>query len=261
VRRHPSLVPLSHDHHHGLVQARRLRREAEGDAVARRAAAAAFLAFFSGETVRHFREEEETLFPLLVAGEDPPPDLLVQALLEHQRIHSLAARLDDALVAGEEPRDLLLELAGVLERHIRLEERRLFPLIEETVPEGLDRRVHDARRDDAAGPVVDLLAARGRGPVWGTESEDLNATVLSWNAGEGPPEHVNSERDVFLLVLAGSATLLLEGEEHAVHAGDAVLVEKGRSRRLTAGADGVRYLSVHRRRAPLGITQAGGGAG
>jgi hypothetical protein len=33
-----------------------------------------------------------------------------------------------------------------------------------------------------------------------------------------------------------------------------VIVKKGLSRRITAGAEGVRYLSVHRRRAPLQIT-------
>jgi hypothetical protein len=38
-----------------------------------------------------------------------------------------------------------------------------------------------------------------------------------------------------------------------VHAGDALIVEKGRSRQITAGAEGVRYVSVHRRRAPLQI--------
>ena len=30
-----------------------------------------------------------------------------------------------------------------------------------------------------------------RGPVWGAASEDLNATILVWPAGEGPAAHVN----------------------------------------------------------------------
>src|SRR4249919_2212923 len=39
MRRHPALIPLSRDHHDGLVQAVRLRRAAaEGDASARLAA-------------------------------------------------------------------------------------------------------------------------------------------------------------------------------------------------------------------------------
>jgi hypothetical protein len=32
------------------------------------------------------------------------------------------------------------------------------------------------------------------GPAWGAESADLNATLLEWEAGAGPPEHVNDER-------------------------------------------------------------------
>lgn len=104
--------------------------------------------------------------------------------------------------------------------------------------------------------VVDLLAAAGgSGPLWGTETEDLNATLLAWPPGEGAPEHVNTERDVLLVVVAGSATVTLGAELHAVGAGSALVLEKGRPRSITAGPDGVRYLSVHRRRAPLQIAR------
>jgi TPP-dependent pyruvate/acetoin dehydrogenase alpha subunit len=68
MKRDPSLVPLSHDHHHALVQARRLREGAEPGAPSRRAAVASFLHFFSEETIRHFCEEEERLFPALVSA-------------------------------------------------------------------------------------------------------------------------------------------------------------------------------------------------
>ena len=84
MKRHASLVPLSHDHHHALVEARRLGKAADGTDAARRKAAADFVRFFSTETVRHFREEEEQLFPALVGQEGADERLLVQALLEHQ---------------------------------------------------------------------------------------------------------------------------------------------------------------------------------
>lgn len=247
MKRHRSLVPLSHDHHHALVEARRLRRAAGLDDAGRRDAVAGFLRFFTAETVRHFREEEERVFPLLVDAPAPAGELVVQALLDHQRLHALVARLGAAPDA-----DAMLELAETLEGHIRLEERRLFPLAEAAVPAALDALELPARDADRT-PVVDLLAPLGRGPLWGTESEDLNATLLAWDAGTGTPEHVNSERDVVVLVLAGSASVTIDGEPHAVHAGDALIVEKGRSRQITAGAEGVRYVSVHRRRAPLQI--------
>jgi quercetin dioxygenase-like cupin family protein len=91
----------------------------------------------------------------------------------------------------------------------------------------------------------------GGGPVWGAASADLNATLLEWPAGEGPPEHVNEERDVLYVVVSGRAQLIVEGEAHELSAGEALIVEKGARRALVAGPDGVRYLTAHTRRGGL----------
>lgn len=259
MKRHPSLVPLSHDHHHALVEARRLARGADGEDPERRAATAGFLRFFSTETVRHFREEEERLFPALVDGDGG--ELLVRALLEHQRIHALVGRLERGLAAGEADAAAMQELAELLVAHVRLEERRLFPLIEEILSEEALSQLDLVRAQEVAeSPVVNLCAPLGSGPLWGTETEDLNATLLAWPVGDGPDEHVNSECDVILVVLAGAATVTIDGEPRLVRAGEALIVEKGRMRAISAGPDGIRYLSVHRRRAPLQISPSGAGA-
>lgn len=92
-----------------------------------------------------------------------------------------------------------------------------------------------------------------RGPVWGAESEDLNATMLVWPEGEGPAEHVNDSRDVLYVVLEGRATLTLDGDERILHAGDALIVAKGVRRALVAGPAGVRYVTSHVRRGGLQI--------
>jgi quercetin dioxygenase-like cupin family protein len=89
------------------------------------------------------------------------------------------------------------------------------------------------------------------GPVWGAASEDLNATLLEWPAGEGPAEHVNPERDVLYVVLDGSATLTVDGEPSELGAGEATIVDKGARRALIAGRGGVRYLTAHTRRGGL----------
>ena len=89
------------------------------------------------------------------------------------------------------------------------------------------------------------------GPVWGAASADLNATLLEWPAGAGPAEHVNDERDVLYVVLAGSATLTVDGESRELAAGEAAIVDKGARRALAAGAAGVRYLTAHTRRGGL----------
>jgi quercetin dioxygenase-like cupin family protein/hemerythrin superfamily protein len=247
MKRHPALVPLSHDHHQALVEARRLRRAADTPDSA--AAATAFLRFFADETVRHFREEEELLFPSVVDLEEAR-ELLVQALLEHQRLHALTARLQQLVTAGGEVDDVMRKLGRLLEAHVRLEERQLFPLIERLLVDVTGLLLPEREEVEAAAPGKSSSAAEG------LTSDELNVTPLSWKAGSGPPEHVNEERDVLVVVLDGSATLSIDGEERELTRGETAIVGKGRSRKITAGRDGVRYLSIHRRRPPLQIGRA-----
>jgi mannose-6-phosphate isomerase-like protein (cupin superfamily) len=101
--------------------------------------------------------------------------------------------------------------------------------------------------------IVDLAAIDGRGPAWGTASEELNATLLVWRPGEGQPEHVNAERDVALVVLEGAGLLVVGGERHTLTAGALAIVPRGASRSIVAGPEGLRCLTVHRRRGGLAI--------
>jgi quercetin dioxygenase-like cupin family protein len=108
--------------------------------------------------------------------------------------------------------------------------------------------------------IVDLTALDGRGPAWGTASEELNATLLVWRAGEGQPEHVNAERDVAVVALAGSGTLIVDGTEHPLAAGWLAIVPRGATRSLVAGPQGLRCVTVHRRRGGLGLSDLRGTA-
>ena len=100
--------------------------------------------------------------------------------------------------------------------------------------------------------VIDLVRhGDGRGPVWGLATADLNATLLSWPPGHVVAEHRNDERDVLLVVAAGSVTVRLDGEPHALGAGQLIVLPRGSLRGVEAGPDGARYLSIHRRRDPL----------
>lgn len=134
MKRDPALLPLTHDHHHALRQARALRLAAGVDEAARLQVAREFLTFFRGEIVTHFREEEELLFPLLVNATGGVPDLLMRVLAEHAQIHAIALRLTAETNTGSAQATLVLEAAEHLEAHIRGEERELFPLIERVVP-------------------------------------------------------------------------------------------------------------------------------
>jgi len=104
--------------------------------------------------------------------------------------------------------------------------------------------------------TVDLLARSGIGPLWGMASSDLNATLLAWPPGHEIAEHSNAELDVLVVTLAGHGTATIDGTPHDLTAGTALLVPRGTRRRIQAGGDGLRYLSVHRRRGPLQIQRS-----
>jgi mannose-6-phosphate isomerase-like protein (cupin superfamily) len=164
------------------------------------------------------------LFPLLVGADGAATGLLTQALLEHQQLHALAGTLQSDLAAGDVPPGAMRELAHALEQHIRFEERTLFPLIENVASDEALRRLQGS---PDAGAAVDTLSPQGTGLLWGAETDDLNATLLAWPPGSGPSEHVNSERDLLLVVLSGSATVKVDGEARAIAAGQAIVIEKG----------------------------------
>ncbi len=136
MKRHPSLRPFSDDHHQGLVNARQLRKAASGEEANSAATARKFLEFWQRDTSLHFRKEEEVLLPVLARyGGDLGGHPIVQMLTQHARIRGLAMQLSDDLKQGKIREDKLRNLGEQLEAHIRLEEREVFPLIEETLPE------------------------------------------------------------------------------------------------------------------------------
>ncbi len=132
--RSDALIPLSHDHHHVLSQARRLVGAAQiQDLGDRRRAADDFVNFYLGRVLRHVREEEELFLPP-VAGADEGRELVIRAVLEHLELHGLVRSLKRQLVDGEAEPDQLLRLSELLTKHVRFEEQQLFPLIERTIP-------------------------------------------------------------------------------------------------------------------------------
>jgi hemerythrin-like domain-containing protein len=148
MKRHPALIPLSRDHHNGLVRALRLRRAAtDGDAAARLVAAREFVEFFRNDERVHLRDEEEELFPLLLRHVPSQPAPLRQARAQHMQLEGFARKLEIAVAAGSVDRETLAGAGELFDAHIRLEERQLFPLIEELVPDDELRRLELADRD------------------------------------------------------------------------------------------------------------------
>lgn len=135
MKRHPGLRPFSDDHHQGLVHSLRLRRAA-GDPGTLRETARAFLEFWREDTSAHFRREEEILLPVLARyGGDVEREPVTEMLAQHARIRGLVMSLEDELDRGEIRPETAREIGELLESHIRLEERIVFPAIEEELPE------------------------------------------------------------------------------------------------------------------------------
>lgn len=146
MRRSSALVPLTHDHHHALAAARRVRIAAGENAPQRAEAVAAMLTLYEESLLNHFREEEEQLFPLLVNALPEPPQDLVRALVDHVEIHALMLRLRAGADAGAPAPEVMTEVARRIDDHVHLEERRLFPMIEDVVAASALGGLHLAAR-------------------------------------------------------------------------------------------------------------------
>jgi iron-sulfur cluster repair protein YtfE (RIC family) len=134
--RHPVLVPLSHDHHHGLALALRCRKQALGQIKPMGVAglhqrAKECLEFYANNLAGHFRAEEEALFPALRGAAPGCAAILDDLLNQHKEIRRLMSQLE----TGAGLAKLIFDLGDLLERHIRKEERELFPIFEEQVSE------------------------------------------------------------------------------------------------------------------------------
>lgn len=158
MKRAADLRQLSDDHHQGLVQARRLRKAAAGEeAGSLKESAKAFLEFWQRDTSAHFRREEEVLLPVLarygqdVLGRGP----VVEMLGQHARIRGLVMQLSDEYADGNLRPETLGEIGELLEAHIRLEEREVFPMIEEALPEAALKEVTSRLAVKEAGPRVE----------------------------------------------------------------------------------------------------------
>jgi hemerythrin-like domain-containing protein len=135
MKRHPSLHTLSRDHHHALVQARKLNlAAAANDPTGLAQAAEQFAAFWENDLQFHFWQEERIVLPVL--SKQSSPDVVAETLSQHAEIKRLIEELNvrlarrTSLEAG-----MLGVLAEALRRHIRFEENELFPAVESAATE------------------------------------------------------------------------------------------------------------------------------
>lgn len=128
MKRSEALAILSRDHHHALVLAQKLRRAEPGTAAAERTR---FLDFWAHEGRRHFQLEEEVLLPAYARHGDAYYPLVLRVLGDHIAIRAQVAQLD---AQPDTTADALHEFGEQFAAHVRLEERELFPILEDVIP-------------------------------------------------------------------------------------------------------------------------------
>lgn len=156
MKRHPSLIPLSHDHHDGLVVAQNLilgqsKAPRSTWPTERRQQVDRLLAFFGSGLRAHFRAEEELVFPVVARQLKDGAELVRQLRVDHDEMRAEIRALEQD---PESDLDVRLPAFGErLKRHIQNEERVLFERMQEEM---------DAQALDAIGAA--LRSIDGSGP-------------------------------------------------------------------------------------------------
>ncbi|GAB3822566.1 hemerythrin domain-containing protein [Pontibacter rugosus] len=136
MKRHPSLVPISRQHHGGLLTARLLQHGAppyKGMPTTPAAKRVYIINYLKEHLLAHFELEEQTVFILAAHTSEE----LKQQAAALQAAHHLLQQLILALPQAEENDlpDRLHEIGQLLEQHIRQEERVFFEKLQQELPE------------------------------------------------------------------------------------------------------------------------------
>lgn len=151
LKRHPALMPLSRDHHQGLLFCWKIRQGFANNISVERVVDYARW-FYENHLENHFRLEETYVFPLI----DETHPLRRKAMSQHRRLRLLFKKLSQ----GNKPRQIVLGLIEeALEKHIRMEERALFPEIQQSAGneqlikmESIIDKAHQTAPDDWHDP-------------------------------------------------------------------------------------------------------------
>jgi iron-sulfur cluster repair protein YtfE (RIC family) len=147
MKRDENLVPLSREHHTGLLFCWKIRQGLAKEASP--ALIGDYAQYFWAAHLRpHFRKEEEILLPML-AEDDAHRQRLEH---EHRDIEEKVGKLQQ-----EVSHEALESLQKMLYDHIRYEERELFPYLEQKVTEKQLRQIGNLL-DEHTEPLQDEFA-------------------------------------------------------------------------------------------------------
>ncbi len=134
LKRHSSLIPLSHDHQTGLLLAMILKKETpqyRGMPGTTEGKLKLLKERFDVELKPHFDKEENILFPM-ITGRVEEIDVLIDELIgDHNKLRVWITEAKE----GASLYDDLDKIGNLLDDHIRKEERKLFQLVQENFSE------------------------------------------------------------------------------------------------------------------------------
>jgi iron-sulfur cluster repair protein YtfE (RIC family) len=136
LKRHPALIPLSHDHRRGLFAANLIRTGAPrypdfpSDLPGKRSY---LLHYFESDLLHHLTKEEAILFPLAESLGGEVAALTRTLRMEHQDLRLAMQQLPEA--GAPDLQEAFDHLSRLLQAHIRCEERQLFEALQAQLSE------------------------------------------------------------------------------------------------------------------------------
>lgn len=134
MKRHKSLIFISHDHYHGLQLAQLIKKNAPAyknlpnDLEGKKSYT---LNFYENDLLHHFYLEENIILPAVKGRNKEIDKLFDEMILEHKNI----IKLIEALKKNIDVENNLNEIGILLQNHIRKEEQILFEKIQEELSE------------------------------------------------------------------------------------------------------------------------------
>lgn len=136
MKRHPALIPFSHDHQNTLARALRLRRADALEPAERRDELDQFLEFARDRVLPHFAAEERAMLRVRDIRRTDEIDAGHRRMLDEHA--DLRARIDELdQVDGDPDAALLQDTGTMLTQHVRFEERDLFELLQRELGDAL----------------------------------------------------------------------------------------------------------------------------
>lgn len=165
IKRNENLLVFSHEHHHGLIFCKRLKMSNQtNDKILKH-----FVRdFWENHLSEHIKNEEKLFLPLLRDS-----TIKVQFLWEHGRIKKLIRTIEesDGNIQG-----LSLELANLINEHIRFEERTMFLWLEKTLNPNELQTIGNALKDNE-------ISAHNFSPAfWKNENQRTNQNIGYYQA-------------------------------------------------------------------------------